>query len=87
MKTEVKANKIESPDPPEYKYVLRFQLSFIEAKKTKLKKSKIFLSFFFSSEANSRTIRPTWTEKAPKCFSLLRSAEVVSKCQVMNITI
>ena len=44
-----KANKMESPDPPEYKYVLSFQCSVIEAKKTNLGKSKIvifFLSFF-----------------------------------------
>ena len=61
---------------PECKYVLWFPLSFIEAEKTNLKKSKIvifflsFFFFFFSSEANSRTIRHAWTEMVPKCFSL-----------------
>ena len=48
----VKANKLmssESPDPPEYKYVLGFQLRFLEAKKTNFENigNRHFHSVFF----------------------------------------
>ena len=65
-----------------------FHSALYKPRKRILKKSKIvifFLSFFFfSNEANSRTIRHMWTEKVPKCFSLSCEAEVVSKFQAMN---
>ena len=58
----------------------------LSKRKNQISSLFFFLSFFFffSNEANSRTIRRAWTEKVPKCFSLLRGAVVVSKCQAMN---
>ena len=76
-----------SPDPPEYKYVLRFPLSFIEAEKTNSEKieNRHFLSFFLSSSSPMRLtrepcIRRMWTEKVPKCFPL--SCEVLRLSQI-----